>query len=260
MPIVIFVWILFSPLLLEANSLPGNSSALSISIELAKADELYKKRRIQTNAWAALASYRALLDGPEHTAAAWRFAMASQYLAARLQDSPEKAKYLLSQAIERTEAALEQKPDCPHIKFWLAVSLAIHGSKEGPFTFMRRWPRIRKQLEAVALQEPSLALGGPERVLGTILMKLPRAVGGDPWQARKLLESSLKHAPNEPLTILALYELEGEHFHNQANAVALLEKARHIPFPAHEFAESQEAWEKLQQQRKQLLAANDRAP
>ena len=210
----------------------------------ATADSLFLKRDRLANAVAALAIYEKLAASPAaNPEILWRAAMAHYFVTQR---SPELTSALREAGYESGLAfgrrALEHTAaDCAPCNFWTAVNLALLSELRGPFRALRTLKEVRALLAKTAEIDPAYAAGGAHRILGMIETRLPRLIGGDPYEARRYFKAAIATAPDEPMNYLALAKLEAGHFENSQEALALVERGLAQPMPSPDRAESRDA-------------------
>lgn len=202
-------YLLYLLLALHGWALCSLHSALPpTSVLLKEADRLFQKRNKENQLHLAWETYqKAIQKDPNSTEAAWKFSMACQSLAARYGKTDEEQAALFKWGAEVAQRAAEQDSQCGPCQFWAAINMAQYGEKVGVVKMLFTLSEILERLKKAAALSPQHAMGGPDRVLGTVYQTLPGILGGDFEKARNHFEKAIGHSPHEPVNYLSLAKL-----------------------------------------------------
>lgn len=233
-------------LLLAAFALPAGISTAAPDFTFG--DSLFRQRQDATKARQALAVYGALHDAyPEDPAAAWRLAMASQFVGLRLTTDEAERRRHYETGRDAARAAAAQSPGCAPCHFWAGIDMALYGEAVGALKMLFTLGTIREHLETAARLDPKYAYAGAYRVLGLIEQKLPGVLGGSDERARAYFEKAVAQVPENPLNYLFLCRLLGDVLHDAKSARTVAERGLSLPVPPAEDVESHEAYHELAQ-------------
>jgi len=169
-----------------------------------RADALYAKRSEIENVRQSVE----LLESPASTSyqAAWRLGRSLFFLGQEAK-SQEQARAYFAEGIRASVRAAKLQPELVEGNFWLGVNLALMAQTERQFRAFRYAMRAKKALRRAARIDPGYHAAGPLRVLGRLLDKLPRILGGGHKRARAIFEKALQIAPENTVTKMYFAEL-----------------------------------------------------
>ncbi len=212
-------------------------------------DRAFALRRDAAKAQEAFKCYREAIEAdPEDVEAAWRFAMACQFVGYRLvKDTDEKLK-IFGEGRDIASAAAKAKPDCGPCHFWGGINRALFGETSGIFRAIATLGIVKRDLERAAELDPTYAYAGPDRILGLIDQKVPGILGGSDTEAAVHFEKAIALSPTNPLNYLFLARLEKNENENDVAFKAVLMRAKaHVKKPTELDVESYEAWNELKE-------------
>ena len=161
----------------------------------AEADQLFARRdEVQSLERAIQLVNEALVKDASAYDLQWRLARLKYYLADRAESEAQKL-YLLKEARENAEKAVEINPRGPEGHFWQAATLGGYAEKKGILASLRSLPIIRQGFENVLKLAPAYEHGSAFLALGEMFLRLPSILGGDNRRGLELLENGLKIAP-----------------------------------------------------------------
>lgn len=190
-----------------------------------KGDSLFRDRSVEDRARGARLVYRQIFDKhPTSVEAAWRLAMANQFVGMHYGKDVEEKKALFEEGKEAAARCLENSPDSAACHFWWAINGALYGETVGPFAMISSLARILEHLREASRLDPGYAYGGSHRVLGLIYQRLPGILGGSNSRAKEHFEKAIKAAPDEPMNYLFLARLLRDELSqtDEARRIALL--------------------------------------
>jgi TRAP transporter T-component len=183
-------------------SFDGSGNPLDL---IREADQLYKERENVAQVRVALTRLRHAhgLD-PANYEAAWKLARVCYVLGMHTDDKAERDRSFET-GIDAGRAAVKIEDGKPDGHFWLAANLggrAEHSVMSG----MSDLGDIQEHMEAVLKLDEGYEAGSAYMALGSVELKTPRLVGGDPKKAIDLLEKGLKFGAGNSMLRLRLAE------------------------------------------------------
>jgi tetratricopeptide (TPR) repeat protein len=139
----------------------------------------------------------------------WRLARALFFLG---QDggSRDSSLELYSTGIAAGERAVALNSERVEGHFWVGVNLALFAEIKGGIRGARALRWARKELTKAASISESYHDAGPLRVLGRLMHKAPRILGGNINVSREYFERALALAPSNTVTLIYAAELATE--------------------------------------------------
>lgn len=177
--------------------------------QIQRGDLAFQKRNVRSELESALHHYKTARVSSDHfVEASWKYSMALQSFASRFVEDEALKMELFREGAEVAKAATDADPNCGPCEFWTAINMAQYGELKGVFKMLGSLSEIISRLEKAASLEPSHAMAGPYRVLGTIYQTLPGILGGDHEKAQVYFEKAVALVSDEPLNYLAMAKLK----------------------------------------------------
>jgi len=152
----------------------------------------------------------------------WRLGRAFFFLGQEA-GSRDSSAGLYSTGIAAGERAVALNSERVEGHFWVGVNLALFAEVKRGIRGVRALRWARKELtKAVSISE-SYHDGGPLRVLGRLMHKAPRILGGNITISRELFERAIAVAPSNTVTLMYAAELAIE-TGDRDRAAALLQR------------------------------------
>jgi hypothetical protein len=152
----------------------------------------------------------------------WRLARAFFFLGQEA-GARDSCVGLYSTGIAAGERAVALNGERVEGHFWMGVNLALFAEVRRGIRGVRAVRWARKELtKAVSINE-SYHDGGPLRVLGRLMHKAPRILGGNITISRELFERAIAVAPSNTVTLMSAAELAIE-TGDRDRAAALLQR------------------------------------
>ena len=172
-------------------------------------DHLWTQRSVSLeNVERAVAMWKQAAEmDPSDSEPCYRVAMGYYFIGRFAGADEERQKEIFTQGKEWGEKAVERNPESPEAHYWLAVNMGKWGEVHGILKSLRSVGTMEEHLKEVQRLDPTYYYGGPDRVLGRILAKKPRLLGGSKTEAEEHYRKSLEIAPTYSLTLLYLAEL-----------------------------------------------------
>jgi len=136
----------------------------------------------------------------------WRLARALFFLGQEA-GGPDSSKQLYAAGIGAGERAVALNKDRVEGHFWVGVNLALFAEANRGVRGLRALRSARLELRRAIEIDERYHGAGPLRVLGRLLYKAPKILGGSRKRSRELLERALAIAPSNSVTLLYAAEL-----------------------------------------------------
>lgn len=131
----------------------------------------------------------------------WRLARALFFLGQE-GDSKGARRQLYAAGISAGERAVALNSERVEGHFWAGVNLALFAESHGGIRGARALRWARAELRLAARINESYHDAGPLRVLGRLLHKAPRLLGGNRRTSRTCFDRALEIAPHNTVTLL----------------------------------------------------------
>ncbi len=209
-----------------------HSAAASKRSRFQTADTLYKKRESPGPAKKALEIYKRLyLESPRSAEAAWKYSMASYYVAHHFIKKEKTAEKLYEQGKDAGRMGFLFNEDCAPCYFWSTINLLLWGKIGGKLRLIFVVRDAQKNLKKVNEINESCAFGGGWRTLGQIEAGLPGILGGNDERAKKYFSKAIKVAPSDPINYLYLARLLFENLNQKKEALKMAKQGLSLPQP-----------------------------
>lgn len=195
--------------------------ALALAVSTAALDAQYFQRHQPGMLEANVAALEAAPADAEHL---WRLCRA---LVRRGEKGGGASDFALG--MQRCSESVKLSSTTANAYFWLGVALARYGEAKGALKSLPLIKPIRAEMARTLELDPGH--GGAHQVLGQILWKLPRIVGGDKKAALAEFQEALRLSPRYTSNYIPLAEAL-LHFGRRDEAVRVLESALAVTDPA----------------------------
>jgi len=187
-----------------------------------RADELYRQRARPGMVRESVMVLSGARSNNERYEIQWRLARALFFLGQE-GDSKGARQQLYAAGISAGERAVALNAERVEGHFWVGVNLALFAESKGGLRGAQalRWARAELKL-AMKINE-SYHDAGPLRVLGRLLHKAPRLLGGNRRTSRTFFDRALEIAPRNTVTLWYAAELAID-AGDRARATALLKQ------------------------------------
>ena len=178
----------------------------SLLAVVGRADELYNARAEAGSVRESVMVLSGAHGGSDRYEVQWRLARALFFLGQEA-GGPDSSKQLYAAGIGAGERAVALNKDRVEGHFWVGVNLALFAEANRGIRGLRalRWAQLELR-RAIEIDERYHG-AGPLRVLGRLLYKAPKILGGSRKRSRELLERALAIAPSNSVTLLYAAEL-----------------------------------------------------
>ena len=178
----------------------------SLLAVVGRADELYQARAEPGSVRESVMVLSGAHGGSDRYEVQWRLARALFFLGQEA-GGPDSSKQLYAAGIGAGERAVALNKDRVEGHFWVGVNLALFAEANRGIRGLRalRWAQLELR-RAIEIDERYHG-AGPLRVLGRLLYKAPKILGGSRKRSRALLERALAIAPSNSVTLLYAAEL-----------------------------------------------------
>src|SRR5436190_16837446 len=166
-----------------------------------RADELYHQRAKPGSVRESVMVLSGAHGGSERYEVQWRLARSLFFLGQQA-DSRASARQLYAAGIGAGERAVALNHDRVEGHFWVGVNLALFAGSGVSLRALRALGWAKTELKLAAKISESYHDAGPLRVLGRLLHKTPRLLGGSKKRGRKLLDRALEIAPSNSVTLM----------------------------------------------------------
>lgn len=222
------------------------STVVTAAPSFTYADSNFRRRVDESFARAAQRNYLAIYrQHPTNEDAAWRLAMANQFVGMRFERNSEEKKQFFAQGRDVARECVNNNPSSVPCHFWFAINSALYGETVGAIQMLSSLSTILSHLRTVTELDASYAFGGSDRVMGLIFQKLPGILGGSNSRAKEHLERAIEASPNEPMNYLFLARLLAGEFNEKEQALKMAQRGLLTPAPPVERVESNEAISEL---------------
>ena len=173
---------------------------------IGRADELYSQRAEPGSVRESVMVLSGAQGGADRYEVQWRLSRALFFLGQEA-GARDSGKQLFAAGIGAGERAVELNKDRVEGHFWVGVNLALFAEANGGLRGARalRWAGL--ELKSAIEIDERYHDAGPLRVLGRLLHKAPRLLGGSRKRSRVLLERALSIAPSNSVTLIYAAEL-----------------------------------------------------
>jgi tetratricopeptide (TPR) repeat protein len=219
-------------------------------------DNAFRFRADKQKAFEALYWYRKYYKKDPNVETSWRLAMICQFVGMRLVQDENQKIQLFIEGRDSGKVGAALNPRCAACHFWTAINMALLGETVGPMKMLFSLGEVKEHLLLSVKSDPSYAYGGAYRVLGLIEEKLPTLLGGNKKEAKKYYQLAIKSYVSEPLNYLFLARLMKEEFHQEEDAIKIIQEGVKFPEPSEERVESKEARIELQELYKSIKNTN----
>ena len=194
---------------------------------IGRADELYRGRVRAGAVRESVMMLSGARSGNERYEVQWRLARALFFLG---QEAPEATtrSQLHAAGIGAGERAVTLNGNRVEGHFWVGVNLALFAESNGGLRGLRALRWARSELKMSIKINEAYHGAGPLRVLGRLMHKAPRWLGGSLGQSENYYNRALEIAPSNPVTLLYAAELALDH-QQQRRARVLLDKLLALP-------------------------------
>ena len=178
----------------------------SLLAVVGRADELYQARAEPGSVRESVMVLSGAHGGSDRYEVQWRLARALFFLG---QDAggPDSSKQLYAAGIGAGERAVALNKDRVEGHFWVGVNLALFAEANRGIRGLRALRLAQLELRRAIEIDERYHGAGPLRVLGRLLYKAPKILGGSRKRCRELLERALAIAPSNSVTLLYAAEL-----------------------------------------------------
>ncbi|HZM90947.1 MAG TPA: TRAP transporter TatT component family protein [Blastocatellia bacterium] len=178
----------------------------SLLAVVGRADELYQARAEPGSVRESVMVLSGAHGGSDRYEVQWRLARALFFLGQEA-GGPDSSKQLYAAGIGAGERAVALNKDRVEGHFWVGVNLALFAEANRGVRGLRALRSARLELRRAIEIDERYHGAGPLRVLGRLLYKAPKILGGSRKRSRELLERALAIAPSNSVTLLYAAEL-----------------------------------------------------
>jgi len=178
----------------------------SLLAVVGRADELYQARAEPGSVRESVMVLSGAHGGSDRYEVQWRLARALFFLGQEA-GGPDSSKQLYAAGIGAGERAVALNKDRVEGHFWVGVNLALFAEANRGVRGLRALRSARLELRRAIEIDERYHGAGPLRVLGRLLYKAPKILGGSRKRSRALLERALAIAPSNSVTLLYAAEL-----------------------------------------------------
>jgi tetratricopeptide (TPR) repeat protein len=171
-----------------------------------RADELYRQRARPGTVRESVMVLSGARSTNDRYEIQWRLARALFFLGQE-GDSRGARRQLHAAGISAGERAVALNQERVEGHFWVGVNLALFAENTSGIRGLRALRWARAELQAAAKINDSYHDAGPLRVLGRLLHKAPRLLGGNRRTSRTCFDRALEIAPHNTVTLLYAAEL-----------------------------------------------------
>jgi len=171
-----------------------------------RADELYHQRAQPGAVRESVMVLSGAIGGTDRYEVQWRLARALFFLAQGA-GLPDSSKQLYAAGIGAGERAVALNENRVEGHFWVGVNLALFAESSGGIRGVRTLRRARLELRRAIEIDERYHGAGPLRVLGRLVHKAPRILGGNRKRSRELLDRAISIAPSNSVTLMYAAEL-----------------------------------------------------
>ena len=178
----------------------------SLLAVVGRADELYNARAEPGSVRESVMVLSGAHGGSDRYEVQWRLARALFFLGQEA-GGPDSSKQLYAAGIGAGERAVALNKDRVEGHFWIGVNLALFAEANRGIRGLRALRLAQLELRRAIEIDERYHGAGPLRVLGRLLYKAPKILGGSRKRSRQLLERALAIAPSNSVTLLYAAEL-----------------------------------------------------
>jgi tetratricopeptide (TPR) repeat protein len=171
-----------------------------------RADELYNQRAEPGSVRESVMVLSGAHGGADRYEVQWRLSRALFFLGQETA-APHSSRQLYAAGIGAGERAVELNKDRVEGHFWVGVNLALFAEANRGLRSVRALKWARLELKRAIEIDERYHDAGPLRVLGRLLHKAPRLLGGSRKRSRELFDRALAIAPSNSVTSIYAAEL-----------------------------------------------------